>query len=1390
MTGQDQHALQDLNASTESTITFMASGSPDTDRERELLVSICQESIEEWKQATKSTSGTNTTKKKTKTTQKAYRTKRRGDVTIEMMNALGPEEQLDVLLEHKELTGDVEPKDIIATDDEGDENMEHQSQQRNTHSRKTLRERTRPPNALQRICTKCQKKDMIENMWECIICKAYTCIEHTCTSDTKPMCPTCNANPEIARRGRTQRSLTPGTSSTNPTTHRTIMKRSTTAESSHHREVSQPKSPRLTSDTPATVKDRPITYGPEQSYAESLQRENQKLQEHNKTISSRLGASDRMIQQQHDALKYAQQVSADQSQQLYGAEIRIGELEDRNAHNVATLQKQLHDMTQASQQKLLEYQQQREKDMKAINDAQLQNDQQIQEYRLKMLNEQTTKEQMVQYLDEMHKAMEQMHSEIEELRGTLLRNQTEYEKYCQNANAEIARVTEEATRELNTHREQIKQREEVIQNMRTEGRRIITQKQELENQLRMHQEQAQNIKGDAQEAARLQHEYAQKERILQQEINKKTDEINKIKQDTADQIALQKQESAKEITKMRDTYNDRLSQEIATCKAEGQDIRKELREKNDLAERYKATNERLAALAQSERKKTQHAKRGERLAKEYALSEDAWQQSYDDWLLWRKSQDPNNDDTLEYDDQEEYPKDEVQTPTTTAEDTSPTTPLKKSNDVTSNMSMPKSSEKSVQPSTLHGNTKYTTVIDALLRPGITTDPTLPVMLPTKEDKGDRVLTPGSASDKTPLIQNVPPRPPTDANTQQLIISQNDGETKVQIGNQHQQCYRNLHVPRYPGIHETEMFTQQLATAAAQASIYHDNKELSWVHEIETKSYDDLEFTGGSDVQEIHRFEELDTEISSKLRQMLEKSPADDPHRKSIARKLALRERELHKQNRMIRGRQIAWLIVNSYIQKDESRTYATMTDLKNITWLGKDKVAEFIDLWTYHRNKLRGGWTEKEITDVLLEKVQHQKCMKTHMALWELLSDDQRTEEYLLKRLSHIAEENLKAINDEAYKQAMKNGQTQNFFSIVGPTLPAAPAEDTGGKKGTKGKSKGKVHGKGHGKTKTKGNNKGQNKGTFGTTIRNYTKGKGHGKTWNNTYQKGKQTKGKSKGKGYGVHNTGGYSRESSWSSRTSSHTSNPRFTRQPYGRLQQSNRTGPNYSRRQHGWESPSQGTRYTTSHSRTSSPATSQWNGSERSYYSARSYNSKGNGKQNRSNQEYYRTTKGKGRTSNGKGKGQYSNHTNGQTGSGSEHSKGSRRNKGKGYGGRKGKGKGKTYTASPATEAHDEGTTSESAMAASESEPERQPPAGDGRYNQLVQENQELRRRTQHVPYCTKYFSTYGCDGSCGLPHVEWHQHMAMKEARRAHRERSGIRIRPQAESEWSEQTEWEE
>ena len=62
----------------------------------------------------------------------------------------------------------------------------------------------------------------------------------------------------------------------------------------------------------------------------------------------------------------------------------------------------------------------------------------------------------------------------------------------------------------------------------------------------------------------------QKEKALRQDIANKAEEIAKIRREKDEQIELQKRENNQEIIKLRDTYNDKLSKQIAECKEEGQ----------------------------------------------------------------------------------------------------------------------------------------------------------------------------------------------------------------------------------------------------------------------------------------------------------------------------------------------------------------------------------------------------------------------------------------------------------------------------------------------------------------------------------------------------------------------------------------------------------------------------------------------------------------------------------------------------------------------------------------------------------------------------------------------------------------------------------------------------
>ena len=70
---------------------------------------------------------------------------------------------------------------------------------------------------------------------------------------------------------------------------------------------------------------------------------------------------------------------------------------------------------------------------------------------------------------------------------------------------------------------------------------------------------------------------------------------------------------------------------------------------------------------------------------------------------------------------------------------------------------------------------------------------------------------------------------------------------------------------------------------------------------------------------------------------------------AISRKIHIRERLLHEQIQTVKGRQIIWLILNSYARDSERRKFATMTDLREVKWRGPETTS-------YNRsNKLKNG---------------------------------------------------------------------------------------------------------------------------------------------------------------------------------------------------------------------------------------------------------------------------------------------------------------------------------------------------------------------------------------------------------------------------------------------------
>ena len=91
-----------------------------------------------------------------------------------------------------------------------------------------------------------------------------------------------------------------------------------------------------------------------------------------------------------------------------------------------------------------------------------------------------------------------------------------------------------------------------------------------------------------------------------------------------------------------------------------------------------------------------------------------------------------------------------------------------------------------------------------------------------------------------------------------------------------------------------------------------------------------------------------------------------------------------------------------------------MTDLKEVKWKGIENVGEYVDEWTYFRQRIT-GWSQDEILQVMVSNLRKEKSLRLIFTLWDVLPPEQQTEEWLMDRLYQMEENNIKTRNEEAY---------------------------------------------------------------------------------------------------------------------------------------------------------------------------------------------------------------------------------------------------------------------------------------------------------------------------------------------------------------------------------------
>ena len=181
----------------------------------------------------------------------------------------------------------------------------------------------------------------------------------------------------------------------------TTPKRTGEHTSSKNRETSRPKSPRIGQE-------------PENSPRNLIQ-ENQELRDQLRESQMRLSASDRLIQRQHDKIGEVTHGAQQTTQQLYGASLRIDELEAQYAYNIHALQNQLRDRNEEVTNLQALYKSTRDDNTQQLQNAQQIHAQMLKEYAAKIQDAQNTNANVSQVIEEQNKAILQQQQVVGQL---------------------------------------------------------------------------------------------------------------------------------------------------------------------------------------------------------------------------------------------------------------------------------------------------------------------------------------------------------------------------------------------------------------------------------------------------------------------------------------------------------------------------------------------------------------------------------------------------------------------------------------------------------------------------------------------------------------------------------------------------------------------------------------------------------------------------------------------------------------------------------------------------------------------------------------------------------------------------------------------------------------
>ena len=209
-------------------------------------------------------------------------------------------------------------------------------------------------------------------------------------------------------------------------------------------------------------------------------------------------------------------------------------------------------------------------------------------------------------------------------------------------------------------------------------------------------------------------------------------------------------------------------------------------------------------------------------------------------------------------------------------------------------------------------------------------------------------------------------------TSQSVKAPADEVSKAVTASDMEKSAGKLKVPTFPTIGTIDAWEASLARNLRAASAYIDGREIQWIKEIRTRTFEELSNSGEQ------RFAYLDQKLAVEL---IGTVPTN------LKLRIEKKELEALEKDETLKGRQVAWMVLEHYQTNTNMSSMYGMQDLLRLDWKGDqpDQMESFLKSWDFLVRVVDTKFNESVYRDIFYESVSKSATLKEDIAHYKRL---------------------------------------------------------------------------------------------------------------------------------------------------------------------------------------------------------------------------------------------------------------------------------------------------------------------------------------------------------------------------------------------------------------------